>query len=65
MLLPSRYNIALAKAAYSVLSIGRRAIGLGDISKVRRGGVNWVVSVETLLHNQAMERKEHNITKSE
>lgn len=45
MLLPSRYNIALAKAAYSVLSIGRRAIGLGDISKVHRGGVNWILDL--------------------
>ena len=45
MLLPSRYNIALAKAAYSVLTIGRRAIGLDDISKVHRGGVNWVLDL--------------------
>lgn len=45
MILPSRYNVALAKAAYSVLTIGRRIIGLGDISKVRRGGVNWVLDL--------------------
>jgi FkbM family methyltransferase len=45
MILPSKYNISVARAAYFLVSSVRKAAGLGDIAIVKRGGINWVLDL--------------------
>jgi FkbM family methyltransferase len=45
MLLPSRWNIALARAAYLAVSGARRLAGHGDEARVSRGGLEWVLDL--------------------
>lgn len=45
MLLPSRWNIALARAAYLAVSGTRRLAGQGDEARVSRGGLEWVLDL--------------------
>ncbi len=42
MILPSRYNLALARAAFRGIKRGRRALGRSDdVARVERGGLEW------------------------
>ena len=35
----------LATLGYRVISLGRKAVGKGDIAKVSRGGLRWVLDL--------------------
>lgn len=45
MILPSRYNIALARAAYCVIMAGRALFCLGHDAIVTRGNVRWALDL--------------------
>ncbi|MGM5033869.1 FkbM family methyltransferase [Tardiphaga sp. 803_E3_N1_3] len=45
MLLASKYNVALASAAYTCVKFGRGLVGRGDDALVRRGGINWALDL--------------------
>lgn len=45
MKLNTKQKIALARQASNVIRAGRRFVGLGDVARARRGGVNWALDL--------------------